>query len=318
MKSIEAFRSFYDTQLINELKNIENTRKDFTKNFFINAVLIVVGLAMCFLLFILFMPVGILTFIGLVFLMIARIKKTLGLRKRILQEFKSNIIHQIVHFIDDNLHYNHNKYVPQSSFSQSKIYTKSGRRYNGDDWVGGKLGQTDIEFSEIHVEDYRKDKDGKDQYYTIFRGILFIADFHKDFKGETFVLTDSAEKMLGGLGKMFQKMNVMRPELVKLENVAFEKQYVVYGSDQVEARYIITPVLMETMLELNGLFKGVQFSFVNSKIFIAIPLRSNMFEPNFFKPLTDFKYLSSYYTLLFHCINLVETLELNNRIWSKE
>jgi hypothetical protein len=318
MKSLDDFRVFYDTQLIDELSPIENLRKEFAKNFYINLIVFIGGGALCILLFILFFPVGIAAITGLIVLLVIRIKKTLALRKSILASFKENVIQQIIHFIDDNLQFNHARCIPQSTFSASKIYTNSGRRYSGDDWVGGKLGQTDIEFSEIHVEDYTKDKDGKKSYYTIFRGIFFIADFHKDFIGETFVLTDSAEKMFGRLGKMFQKMNISRPQLVKMENVTFEKQFVVYGSDQIEARYIITPVLMETMLAIQSLFKGVQFSFIHSKIYITIPQRTNMFEPNFFKPLTDFNYLSGYYTLLFHCINLVETLELNNRIWSKE
>jgi hypothetical protein len=318
MKSLESFRAFYDSQLIDELSSLENIRKEYAKHFYLNIAIIVLGLGIIALLFVVFMPAGIAVGIGWLVWLVLRIKKTISLRKEIVLNFKTNVIQQIVHFIDDNLRFNHSRCIPQSSFATSKIFTNSGSRYNGDDWVGGKLGQTDIEFSEIHVEDYTKDKDGKKSYYTVFKGIFFIADFHKNFVGETFVLTDSAEKMFGGLGKMLQKMNVSRPQLVKLENVTFEKQFVVYGSDQVEARYIITPVLMETMLALQDLFKGVQFSFINSKIYITIPQRKNMFEPNLFKPLTDFNYLSGYYTLLFHCINLVETLELNNRIWSKE
>jgi hypothetical protein len=318
MKSLEAFRTFYDTQLIHELKNIEKKRKDFTKNFIFNTLIFIGGLGVCFLLFLIFFPIGIFAFTGLVVWLVVRIRKNMNVRKLIITDFKSQVIQQIIHFIDDSLEYRHTSYISHTYFTESKIYTKRGSRYSGDDWIGGKLGKTEIQFSEIHVEDYSTDKDGKKQYYTIFKGILFIADFHKDFIGETFVLTDSAEKMFGGLGKMLQKMNIKRPQLVKLENVTFEKQFVVYGSDQVEARYIITPVLMESMLSLQKLFKGVQFSFINSKIYITIPQRANMFEPNFFKPLTDFNYLSDYYTLLFHCINLVETLELNNRIWSKE
>jgi hypothetical protein len=170
----------------------------------------------------------------------------------------------------------------------------------------------------VHAENYRKDKDGKKSYYTVFKGLFFTADFHKDFKGKTYVLTDFAERFMGGIGKMLQRNNFTRPDLVKMENPVFEKQYVVYGSDQIEARYIITPVMMETMLEINKMFKNVQFSFVNSRIYIAIPMRKALFEPKYLSPITQIGYLLDYYKLLYHCISLVEMLDLNTRIWSKE
>ena len=66
-------------------------------------------------------------------------------------------------------------------------------------------------------------------------------DFNKHFNVKTYVLTDTAEKMFGFLGKKLQSMNSSRDDLVYLENPDFEKQFVVYSSDQIEARYILSP-----------------------------------------------------------------------------
>jgi hypothetical protein len=215
------------------------------------------------------------------------------------------------------LNYTPKGFIPRTTFQQSGIFLNKINKYNGDDLISGKIDKTEIIFSEIHAQEMSGS--GKDRKLkTIFRGIFFVADFHKDFSGKTFVLTDVAQRFLGAFGEMMQRNNMVRPELVKMENVTFEKEFVVYGTDQVEARYIITPVLMEKMLEIESKFKNAQFSFVNSCVYISIPLKQEMFEPRYFSSGLKTEYLMKYYSLIHNCISLVEILDLNKRIWSKE
>ena len=54
-------------------------------------------------------------------------------------------------------------------------------------------------------------------------------------------------------------------KLVKLENVEFEKQFAVYSTDQLEARYILTPQLMERLLAVQSAESGrIRVLFENS------------------------------------------------------
>ena len=63
-----------------------------------------------------------------------------------------------------------------------------------------------------------------------------MADFHKDFKGKTTILRDRLFKLRFGESR------------VKMENPDFENTFDVYSTDQVEARYLITPFMMERLL----------------------------------------------------------------------
>lgn len=67
---------------------------------------------------------------------------------------------------------------------------------------------------------------------------------------------------------------------VVLEGLPFMKKWRVLTDKQVEARYILTPVFMEKMLEIKRLFHGkhIDFSFFGSKLLIAVHTRKNMFE----------------------------------------
>jgi hypothetical protein len=44
----------------------------------------------------------------------------------------------------------------------------------------------------------------------------------------------------------------------------------------------------------------------------------NLFEPNIFKSLLDFKVIEEYFTDLKTALDIVEELNLNTRIWTKE
>lgn len=318
MKTLEEFKSFYENTLVQALTPLEVKRKEYSSKtilitfIWIFGILSMAGIGML-------MPVLVLIpLVAMIVLLIMHYSRRSKLGKFVKENFKKDIISPTIEFIQPSLVYEAEKLIPSDVFAESKIFTSNATRYNGDDLISGKIDQTEIAFSEIHAEDYTKDKDGKKQYHTIFKGVFFVADFHKNFNGETFVLTDIAERIFGSFGKIFQKMNTSRPELVKLENVVFEKEFVVYSTDQIESRYIITPVLMEKILELNAKYRGVQFSFINSKIFVAIPKSNNLFEPNYYSSLVKFDYLKDYFELLSFCISLVNILELNNRIWSKE
>jgi hypothetical protein len=76
---------------------------------------------------------------------------------------------------------------------------------------------------------------------------------------------------------------------VGLEDPKFEKVFEVYGSDQVEARYLVHPVLMERLLDLEASFHGqkLRCAFEYGDLLIAVE-GGNLFEPgDLFKPLPD-------------------------------
>lgn len=66
----------------------------------------------------------------------------------------------------------------------------------------------------------------------------------------------------------------------KMETINFSKEWKVETTDQIEARYILTPVLMERMMDIKRLFKSniINFSFFDNKLLIVIHSYKNWFE----------------------------------------
>ncbi|WP_200762916.1 DUF3137 domain-containing protein [Nitrosophilus alvini] len=235
------------------------------------------------------------------------------------ENFKEKIIKKLIHFIDPSLRYEKRAYVPKNYFLTSALFRQTPDRYGGNDFVNGKIGKTEIMFSDLHAEYKTTDSKGRTHYHTIFQGLFFVADFNKKLMGKTVVLPDTAQKLFGFAGTFLQSINRSKGELVKLDDPAFEKEFVVYSSDQIEARYILTHSLMKRVLDFKRKRKApLYLSFVGNKIFIAIDYRKDLFEPAVFSSLLDFETAKEYVENLQLAVSVVEDLNLNRRIWSKK
>jgi hypothetical protein len=328
MKNPDELKKYYDEQLLPELSVLEGERK----KTLVKMLLLSGGL---FFLFIVISIVALLldnsgSLCGVVLccpLPIFLMVWTFGcnfIKKGYVKSFKGNIIAKIVKFIDPALEYAHDKGISREMFSRSRIFLQTVDLFSSEDYVSGTIDKTKIEFSEVHAQDRQEthDSDGHHQtrYVTIFRGVFFAADFNKRFSGRTLVLPDTAQKLFGNLiGSALQSKNFMRPPLVKLEDPEFEKLFVVYGDDQVEARYILSTSLMSRITEFKKKSgRDIFLSFVDDKVIVALPYKKDLFEPHLFRSIMDYPAVEEYFRDLQFVLSLVGDLNLNTRIWSKE
>jgi hypothetical protein len=235
--------------------------------------------------------------------------------------FKTSIIKPVVESFLPDIGYYPKQRIDRDLYQRSQLFLKGVDRYRGEDYIIGIKGKTEFEFSELHTEyiTVTRTKNGRStSRHTIFKGIFFVADFHKDFNGRTFVLPDTIEGLLGKFGQTLQKANFSRPDLVKLEDPEFEKAFCVYADDQVEARYILSPSLMRRILNYKEKFGNkIYLSFIQSKLYIALSSNKNHFEPKVFSSVTNPGLIDEYLADLELFVGIVDDLNLNLRIWSK-
>ncbi len=321
MKTLPELLHFYETELQTDLNMLELERKVLKRQILAHWLIgLPVGIGISAIAAMINpvagLVVGILSLVVIIIVYYTRFGKRTKAYK---EAFKTKVIGRIINFIDPGLQYNHAAFISKAEYSASEIFQNSADRYNGDDLVHGALDKTGFQFSELHTQDRRTDSKGRTYYVTIFKGLFFIADFNKDFKGKTFVLPDSAESTFGAIGKWFQKINISRPSLVTLEDPEFEKAFVCYSSDQVEARYILSTSLMQRILNYkNKTGHKLHFAFLHSKLYAAIPISRNLFETGIFSSKFAFKDIEQYFDDLMLAIGMIEDFNLNLRIWTKE
>lgn len=319
MKTINELRQFYETTLRPDLEALELKRKQVLGRIVYLVIAIIPLVLTGILLFFKFPQFG-----GFFFFLPVILTVVIGgfVYKFITGDyvvlFKMLIIERLVKFIDEQLDYSYKQGISKSELNGSKIFHTKPNRYKADDLVYGKAGETAIKFSEVDAK--HESGSGKNRTVVqVFKGLFFIADFNKHFIGRTVVLPDTSEKIFGKLGQAFQKWNVSRDDLIKLEDPEFEREFVVYGTDQVEARYILSTSLMQRIMEFKRKVPNkLHLSFVGSHVYIAVSYRRNLFEPKLFKTLLDFGPVEEYFNDLTLAIGIVEDLNLNTRIWTKK
>ncbi|PDW03319.1 DUF3137 domain-containing protein [Candidatus Viridilinea mediisalina] len=253
-----------------------------------------------------------------------------GVQKRYRDFFKSEVIARLARLVDPSLVYYQDGGISIEEFRRSNLFRNQIDRYRAEDFFTGLIGATEFRFSEVHAEYKTTTTDSKGrtstQWHTIFRGIYFIADFNKHFNGRTYVMPDTAERALGGLGRMIQSMfsqiDRRHGELINMEDPEFERIFAVRSTDQIEARYILSTSLMRRLTEFRQqLNKPVAIAFVDSQIYIAITTSKDHFEPpSIWRGGGSLSQddIAEYFQDVRLAEQIVEDLNLNLRIWTKE
>lgn len=249
-------------------------------------------------------------------------------------EFKKTVMEPLVRFLWPELSYTPDKMiVPGALFLGSEIFPHAyyyPRGYWAEDFVSGRIGETVFEFFEIDGGDFYLSGDVRYTEHLYpgvipvaeippqppeeisFQGLFFVADFHKSFKGSTLIRTEDR-------GVRSRWVRATGRELVRLEDPEFEKHFAVYSTDQITARYILSPGLMKRISDYRSRTKrDIRISFRYNRIFIAMDLGKNAFEVNVNRSLYDFENVLEYYRDLQLTLDIVEDLNLNTRIWQKE
>jgi hypothetical protein len=237
--------------------------------------------------------------------------------------FKNEVVGRLVKFVSPALSYDQSALIGEETFRSGRLFEHRIDSYRGEDCVSGNVGETTVRFSEVNARYYSRGSKGEKHWHTLFKGLYFIADFNKHLRGRTVVVPDVAERVLGGwLGGLFQKINFSRSgELVKLESPEFERYYAVYADDPVEARYVLTPAMMERLVEFRerpDTGDEVFVSFAGPCVHVALPMDRDLFEPRYLGTVRDRRLLQEYFLDLALALGIVEDLDLNTRIWTKK
>jgi len=119
-------------------------------------------------------------------------------------------------------------------------------RASYEDLVTGIRKGVAFELFEAHLEERRRSTDSKGRtqtrWVTVFKGQCLRFQFDKIFYGRTLVTRDAGFFNRFGGGKGMQRAMLEDPE--------FERIFEVYTTDQVESRYLLTPDLMQKLVDL--------------------------------------------------------------------
>ena len=201
-----------------------------------------------------------------------------------------------------NLHWSADKYTDTSFIRNSEMFSYYNREHVDDVFYGNYNG-INFKIVEICLEYHRRS--GKhSSTTTIFDGILLRISMDKKFNGQTVVRPDT----------LFHSSTASHLKRTELEDVDFEKKFDVFTTDEIEARYLITPALMEKLKNIGKAFyaQRTYCAFNNSEILIGFSNSQNFFEVcSINKPLNDRAHFIKMLNEIIEIYKLIDYLKEN-------
>lgn len=224
------------------------------------------------------------------------------------ERFKRDIVSEVFRLVQPRASYLPKQGVARSVFDESGLFTRRVTSYASDDLVRGRIGDVPFEAADVQAS-YTTGSGKQRKTWEVLRGLYLRLDFNKHLRGRTIVEPESAPEW-----RMGPRVGLPK---VTLEDPDFERRYAVYAKDPVEARYVLTPLLMERILSLEAQAgHPLHLSFLGNHVHLAVHYGRALFEPSLVASVS-FEAVEEIAQLFGLAELIVAELELNVRIWTK-
>lgn len=230
-------------------------------------------------------------------------------------ETKNMTMEKILNFFG-NFTYHEGRCTPMNDVDKSMLFGYYDKQ-TGDDFFAGTYKGVQIQVSEERLTRKVRTKNGY-RDALVFGGIIIVLEMNKKFMGQTMVRKDWGIfdfLMMAPVCRI--KQQSIKMSHVQLEDSVFEKQFEVFSTDQIEARYLLTTAFMERILEIKKRFHGkkIQFSFFDDKLLLAINTSKDMFEPtSLFSTTASYGRMREVVDQFYSIFSTVDVLKLNQRL----
>lgn len=272
-KEFSGFAEFFTTTIAPYLAGKEAARAATVTNF-----LILAGATATLSIAVLqFAPIGEFRFQGAVFTAFGGAALALW----VLNRARADITHGLLELIAGKFSFAYQGKLQRPDYHERFRGLKLLPNHNREAWedeVRGAYAGHDFVFCEAHLKYKTSGKNSSTR--TVFHGQLLLIDYPKRFFGSTVLLRDMGPlNALMRPGKLHQRVGLASP--------AFEKAFEAWSTDQVEARELLDPVVLERFQELERLFGGkkLRAAFDSGKILIAVETGDRLNIGSMFRPL---------------------------------
>jgi hypothetical protein len=290
-------------QMTEKLNTFQNAKAKLEKLTILGGALVVVGI----LLFVALAnngPFGLIATLPGIGVLIYAMSKMSALSK----EFKRQVLADLVKESIDQ-----GQLLIGSGLSQSQVmdteFLKRPDRFHSEDFISGSMDgvsfvSSDVKLEEKHVHHTKNGT--RTEWVTYFLGRVFVFEFNKRFDGALQVAENTRPTTRKKYGK------------IKMESIEFNKVYKTYTTNDHTAFYVLTPHLMQALLDFEKNNKGhISFSFIGSKLYIAINNFRDTFELRMFRKV-DQSTVDEFKRDLLVIHDVVRELRLNKKIFLKE
>ncbi|CAA6814355.1 MAG: Unknown protein, partial [uncultured Aureispira sp.] len=200
-------------------------------------------------------------------------------------DFKKQFFTIVAKAAFPKISYQVKKAIPFKLLLSSDLFKQEPSESDGADYFKG-VTETGQKFQFSKVKAY---KEGE----AVFEGFFYEIEMPVNFKSKVIVLPSKGKrspKSVASLEQLSLKGLTAEGDLVAVANVypKFEKDFTVYSHSKEMAYHVLVPSIVEGIHEIYKAWNvKPQLSFINNKIYVAIPAPKATFTPNIHESLLD-------------------------------
>lgn len=303
--SIDQFRKDYDALLVNKVIPVLTTFEDERKRRLVLAIVLVV----IFVLLSLIALVAIQSkesgriaglFLSFAFLAYHVVKKSF--EKKIKKKVMPTLMKAVPGF-----YWQETPPVTQKDIKDCLIIPFTNFFRGFDDCFVGKYRGVDVAISEC---DYSSSSNNSNT--VVLEGVVIRIKMNKSFEGVTVVRPRKP-----GYRDKYDDLKKHNMEEVKLEDSEFEKRYIVYSTDQIESRYLLTTSFIERFKNIEMAFesKFAYCSFYGDSVYIAPHSGKDLFAiGSLVRPVADTEQFVTLFNEFASILALVDYFKLDKKL----
>jgi hypothetical protein len=267
-----------------EFSKIEDIRQDILKKYekeliagILSVILaVIIGFASITL------ELGPLIFIGFVIFVISIIFFSKAYKHH--QTFKSvvkdKVITELVKSSFLDVSYHPKNHISISRINQTEMIRRPDR-FSGEDLIIGKYKDISFEVSDIDLKQRVETRNSKGvshvSYQTYFKGRWYIFKFERTFNEKL--------KIVEGSGFSLNKKGLVKMDT---ESIEFNKKFLIFASSLEFGFFIITPILIEKLLQLEKMHRGsICYAFIDHELHVGVNDNKDYMELSITKPIND-------------------------------
>lgn len=231
--------------------------------------------------------------------------KSVGVILELENKYKQPIVDFLLKNI--NYHYSPKTYISHMKLLDSQFIREYPDKYSGEDELEINILNDDntpsnnyLKLSDVRAIKVVRNEDGEERNIQLYSGVFGYIDFPFYFKSTLTI--NSVYKARKPLQK------------VKLEDIKFNKAFKITCDDQIEARYILTPEIMQDLLELKKRMGQVKIVLDSNHMYIGFP-NKNLFSMNKFAKTINETNFYSFCLDVDTILSLTTAIQKNNKIF---
>lgn len=226
------------------------------------------------------------------------------------QEYKEKLISLILKHVNADLKYTTRPDISVQYLRDTGLINQRFTSLHKQDGISGTLNGVDIGVAEISASI----GSGKNRR-PVFRGLFCEANYEEKFRGWAVICPEAQFAKFHRLqGKLFESIGITKFDSIdKLEAIdtQFESVFDVYGSSAEDVNAILTPNLIQKLLDLyNEKNAEISLTAKGRTVYVAVRSRYNYLESPVNVPATDRKIIHNMLSDLAMMLSIIEDLNV--------